>query len=35
MNMRMSSTRYLALAVLVIVVLVTLAEFGPAVLSGR
>jgi hypothetical protein len=35
MNMRMSSTRYLALAVLVIVVLITLAEFGPAVLSGR
>jgi hypothetical protein len=35
MNMRMSSTRYLALAVLVIVVLITLVEFGPAVLSGR
>jgi hypothetical protein len=35
MTMRMSSTRYLALAVLVIVVLLTVAEFGPALLSGR
>jgi hypothetical protein len=33
--MRMSSIKFLALAVLVIVVLLTLAEFGPAVLSGR
>jgi hypothetical protein len=33
--MRMSSIKFLALVVLVIVVLLTLAEFGPAVLSGR
>jgi hypothetical protein len=35
MTMRMSSTRFLALIVLALVVLLTVAEFGPAVLSGR
>jgi hypothetical protein len=34
MNMRMTSTRYIALIVLALVVLVTVVEFGPAVLSG-
>ena len=34
-TMRMSSTRFLALIVLALVVLLTVAEFGPAVLSGR
>ena len=32
--MKISSTRVIALAVLVIVVLLTVAEFGPAVFSG-
>jgi hypothetical protein len=31
----MSSTRFFALAVVVLVVLLTIAEFGPAVLSGK
>jgi hypothetical protein len=30
-----STTRLLALAVIVLVVLLTIAEFGPAVLSGK
>jgi hypothetical protein len=34
MTMRMSSIRSLALIVLALVVLLTVAEFGPAVLSG-
>jgi hypothetical protein len=34
-TMRMSSTRILAVIVLAIVVLLTAAEFGPALLSGR
>lgn len=34
MTMWMSSTRSLALIVLALVVLLTAAEFGPAVLSG-
>jgi hypothetical protein len=33
--MRMSSARLLALAVLVVVVLLTVVEFGPALLSGN
>ncbi len=32
--MTKTSTRYLVLAVLVLVVLLTVVEFGPAVLSG-
>jgi len=32
--MQMSSTRLLALVVLAIIVLLTFAEFGPAVISG-
>jgi hypothetical protein len=32
--MRISSTKLLALAVLVVVLLLTVAEFGPAVLGG-
>jgi hypothetical protein len=32
--MRIPSTRYIALIVLAVVVLLTVAEFGPAVLSG-
>jgi hypothetical protein len=32
--MQMSSTRYVVLLVLALVVLLTIAEFGPAVLSG-
>jgi hypothetical protein len=32
--MRMSSTRLIALVVLVVVVLLTIVEFGPAVVSG-
>ena len=35
LTMRMSSARLLALVVLVLVVLLTVAEFGPAVLSGN
>lgn len=35
MPMRMSSARFLAFVVLVIVVLLTAVEFGPAVLSSR
>jgi hypothetical protein len=35
MTMRMTSTKYIVLAVLVVVVLLIVAEFGPAVLSGR
>ena len=35
MIMRMSSTRFLALVVLAVVVLLTVAEFGPALLNGR
>jgi hypothetical protein len=34
MTMRISSTRTIALIVLAVVVLLTVAEFGPAVLSG-
>jgi hypothetical protein len=34
MNMRMTSTRYIALIVLALVVLITVVEFGPAVLGG-
>jgi hypothetical protein len=34
MTMRMSSTRAIALIVLAVVVLLTVAEFGPAVLRG-
>jgi hypothetical protein len=34
MAMRMSSTRLIALVVLVVVVLLTIVEFGPAVVSG-
>jgi hypothetical protein len=34
MTMRISSTRTIALIVLLVVVLLTVAEFGPAVLSG-
>jgi hypothetical protein len=33
--MRMPSTKFIALVVLAAVVLLTLAEFGPAVLSGN
>ena len=33
--MRLSATRSLAVIVLAIVVLLTVAEFGPALLSGR
>jgi len=33
--MQMSATRFLAVIVLAIVVLLTVAEFGPALLSGR
>jgi hypothetical protein len=33
--MRMSAARFLAVIVLAIVVLLTVAEFGPALLSGR
>jgi hypothetical protein len=33
--MRMPSTRFIALVVLALVVLLTIAEFGPAVLSGK
>jgi hypothetical protein len=33
--MRMSSAKIAALVVLVLVLLLTVAEFGPAVLSGR
>jgi hypothetical protein len=32
--MRISSTKLVALAVLVVVLLLTVAEFGPAVLGG-
>jgi hypothetical protein len=32
--MRISSTRLIALAVLAVVVILTVAEFGPAVLGG-
>jgi len=32
--MQMSSTRYVALLVIALVVLLIIAEFGPAVLSG-
>lgn len=35
MTMRMPSTRFIALVVLVVVVLLMIAEFGPAVLSGK
>ena len=35
LTMRMSSARLLALVVLVLVVLLTVAEFGPALLSGN
>jgi hypothetical protein len=31
----MPSTRFLALAVLIVVVLLIVAEFGPALLSGK
>ncbi len=34
-TMRMPSTRIIALLVLALVVLLTIVEFGPAVLSGR
>jgi hypothetical protein len=34
-TMRMPSTRFMALVVLALVVLLTIAEFGPAVLSGK
>jgi hypothetical protein len=34
-TMRMPSTRFVALLVLALVVLLTIAEFGPAVLSGK
>jgi hypothetical protein len=34
MTMRISSTRTIALIVLAVVVLLTVAEFGPAVVSG-
>jgi hypothetical protein len=34
-TMRMPSTRFIALLVLALVVLLTIAEFGPAVLSGK
>ena len=34
-TMRMPSTRIIALVVLALVVLLTIAEFGPAVLSGK
>jgi hypothetical protein len=34
MTMRISSTSTIALIVLLVVVLLTVAEFGPAVLSG-
>jgi len=34
-TMQMSATRFLAVIVLAIVVLLTVAEFGPALLSGR
>jgi hypothetical protein len=34
-TMRLSSTRFLAAIVLAIVVLLTVAEFGPALLGGR
>jgi hypothetical protein len=34
MTMRISSTRTIALIVLAVVVLITVAEFGPAVLGG-
>ena len=33
--MWMPSTRFIALLVLALVVLLTIAEFGPAVLSGK
>jgi hypothetical protein len=33
--MRMPLTRIIALVVLALVVLITIAEFGPAVLSGK
>jgi hypothetical protein len=33
--MRMPSTRLLALAVLAVVVLLIIAQFGPALLSGK
>jgi hypothetical protein len=33
--MRMPSTRFIALVVLALVVLLTIVEFGPAVLSGK
>jgi hypothetical protein len=33
--MRMPSTRFIALVVLALVVLLTIAEFGPALLSGK
>ncbi|SDT58458.1 hypothetical protein SAMN05444158_7256 [Bradyrhizobium canariense] len=35
MTMRMSSIKLLVLVVIALVVLLTVAEFGPAVLSGR
>jgi hypothetical protein len=34
-TMRMSSARIVALVVLVLVLLLTVAEFGPAVIGGR
>jgi hypothetical protein len=34
-TMRVPSTRIIALVVLALVVLLTIAEFGPAVLSGK